>query len=87
MRDLTNILKNMSLVSQFGLSLITPTLLMLGLCWWLTSSFGLGGWVYIPGFFFGLGGSFTVAYKFYRTTMKKEKKQEKSQKVFFNKHS
>ncbi len=65
MRELTNIFKNMSLVSQFGLSLITPTLLMLGLCWWLTSSFGLGGWVYIPGFFFGLGGSFTVAYKFY----------------------
>ena len=63
MRELTNIFKNMSLVSQFGLSLITPTLLMLGLCWWLTSSFGLGGWVYIPGFFFGLGGSFTVAGK------------------------
>lgn len=55
MRELTNIFKNMSLVSQFGLSLITPTLLMLGLCWWLTSSFGLGGWVYIPGFFFRSG--------------------------------
>lgn len=75
------------MLSQFGLSFITPLLLCLAVCWWLTAYMGMGGWVYIPGFFFGLGGSFTVAYKLYLSVMKRQKKEEKKKKVSFNRHS
>ena len=49
---------------------------------------GVGGWIYILGFFFGMGGSVTVAYKFYLSTVKHQKKEEKKkkQKVSFNRH-
>lgn len=74
------------MLSQLGLSFITPLLMMIALCWWITSYFHVGGWVYIPGFFFGLGGSFTVAYKLYLSVMRKEKKQKKKEKISFNRH-
>ena len=86
MKDLANVLKNMSLVSQLGLSLITPLLLMLALCWWLTNDIGLGGWVYIPGFVMGLGSSVTVGYRFYHSVMGKENKRGKKEKTSFNRH-
>lgn len=88
MKQWTDIIKNITLLTQFGLSLLTPTLLCLGICWWLCSRFGLGGWVYIPGFFFGLGGSAMVAYKLYCSVMHKHKKEqkEKKEKISFNRH-
>lgn len=81
--------KNIAMLSQFGLSFITPLLLCIAGCWWLTVKAGVGGWVYIPGFFFGMGGSATVAYKFYLSTVKHQKKEEKKkkQKVSFNRHT
>lgn len=75
------------MLSQLGLSFITPLLLCLAACWWLNVYIGVGGWVYILGFFFGLGGSFTVAYKLYLSVMSRQKKEEKKKKVFFNRHS
>ena len=66
----------------------TPLLLCLAGCWWLAAKAGVGGWIYILGFFFGMGGSATVAYKFYLSTVKHQKKEEKKkkQKVSFNRH-
>jgi positive regulator of sigma E activity len=89
MKSLADIIKNITMLTQFGLSFITPLLLCLALCWWLCTHVGLGGWVYIPGFFFGLGGSFTVAYKLYLSVTNQQKKQkEKTKKtVSFNRHS
>ena len=80
--------KNIAMLSQFGLSFITPLLLCLAGCWWLAAKAGVGGWIYILGFFFGMGGSATVAYKFYLSTVKHQKKEEKKkkQKVSFNRH-
>ena len=65
MKKWGDIIKNMTLLSQFSLSFITPLLLCLLICWWMSTSLGIGEWIFIPGFFFGLGGSFTVAYKLY----------------------
>ena len=48
---------------------------------------GVGVWVYIPGFFFGMGGSATVAYKFYLSINKQQKKKHKKDKIYFNRHS
>lgn len=88
MKKGAEIWKNIAMLSQFGLSFITPLLLCLAGCWWLAEKAGAGGWVYIPGFFFGMGGSATVAYKFYLSTVKHQKKEEKKkkQKVSFNRH-
>lgn len=87
MKNWADILKNITLLTQFGLSFITPLLVCLGVCWWLSSHMGVGGWVFIPGFFFGMGGSGMVAYKLYLSVIIREKKNRKKQKVFFNKHS
>lgn len=87
MKNWADILKNITLLTQFGLSFITPLLVCLGVCWWLSSHMGVGGWVFIPGFFFGMGGSGMVAYKLYLSVITREKKNRKKQKVFFDKHS
>ena len=88
MKKGAEIWKNIAMLSQFGLSFITPLLLCLAGCWWRSAKAGAGGWVYIPGFLFGMGGSATVAYKFYLSTVKHQKKEEKKkkQKVSFNRH-
>ena len=67
-------MKNITMVTQFGLSLLMPLLMCLGACWWLVTKVGLGAWVYIPGFIFGLGSSFMVAYRLYLSVLKKEEK-------------
>ena len=81
------ILRNVTMPSQLGLSFITPLLLCLALCWFIISKTGVGVWVYIPGFFFGMGGSATVAYKFYLSINKQQKKKHKKDKIYFNRHS
>ena len=88
LKQWSEILKNISLLSQLGLSLITPLLLCLALCWLLISKTGVGSWIYIPGFFFGMGGSGTVAYKFYLSINRQQKKEDKKKKnkVYFNRH-
>lgn len=86
MKQWSELVKNITMLSQFGLSLITPILLCLAICWMLVSKTGVGGWIYILGFFFGLGGSGTVAYKFYLSISRQHKKEEKKKKVSFNRH-
>ncbi len=85
MKQWSDILKNISLLSQLGLSLLTPTLLCLVICYFLQTRLGLGIWIYIPGFFFGLGGSFTVAKNFYRMIERQQKKEDRDRgkKPFF----
>ena len=88
MKQWSEIIRNVTMLSQLGLSLITPILICLAVCWLIVSKTGVGGWVYIPGFFFGLGGSATVAYKFYLSINKQQKKEnrKKKTKVSFNRH-
>lgn len=88
MKNWIHVIKHITMLTQFGLSFVTPIFLCLALCWWLNIHIGLGGWVYIPGFFFGLGGSFMVAYKLYLSVTGHQKKSEnkKVKKVSFNRH-
>lgn len=86
MKGMAQALKNISMLTQFGLSLVVPLLLCLAGCWWLDSRLGVGGWIYIVGFFFGLGGSGTVAYKFYLSVLAQDKKRKKKEKISFNRH-
>lgn len=57
------------------------------LCSWLNSRFMIGGWIYIPGFIMGLGGSFMTAYKLYLAIMKTQKKKKnREHEKAFNRH-
>ena len=88
MKQWSEIIRNVTMLSQLGLSLITPILICLAVCWLIVSKTGVGGWVYIPGFFFGLGGSGTVAYKFYLSINRQQRKEDKKKrnKISFNRH-
>lgn len=74
MKGWTKAVGDITLLTQFGFSFITPLLLCLGLCGWLSSK-GVGAWVFIPGFILGFGGSAMVAYKFYLQIMSRLKKE------------
>ena len=82
MKQWSEILRNVTMLSQLGLSFITPLLLCLALCWFIISKTGVGVWVYIPGFFFGMGGSATVAYKFYLSINKQQKRNNQKVKKY-----
>lgn len=86
MKKWSDLIANLTLVTQFGLSLITPLLLCLFLCHWLSTRFGLGGWVYLAGFFFGLGGSGMVAWRLYQSQQRRQLKEKKKDKISFNSH-
>lgn len=92
MKQWSDMFRNFSMVGQLGLSLAMPLLLCVLFCSWLVSRFGAGSWVYIPGFFFGLGGSFMTAYKVYlavtkETAQSRKKKSGKNRGAAFNSHS
>ena len=87
LKNLNKIAKHLVLLTQFGLSFIMPLLLCIFLCWFLTVRQGFPNWIFIPGFFFGLGGSFMTAYKFYLAEVTKTDKKDKKKSVSFNKHS
>ena len=87
MKQWMDIVKNLSMLTQFGLSLITPLLMCLAICWLLCAKAGVGGWVYIPGFFFGLGGSGMVAWKLYLSVSSRGKKEKPKKGVSFNNHT
>lgn len=85
MKNLQEIIKHVSLLGQLGLSFITPIILCVLGSWFLCEKCGLGAWVYIVGFFFGLGGAFMTAYKFYLYLTRK--KEDKKTPVSFNNHT
>ncbi|SDB14890.1 MULTISPECIES: AtpZ/AtpI family protein [unclassified Butyrivibrio] len=85
--DFSKLMTQFAMVGQLGLSLVTPLLICIFVCYLLTTKLGVGGWVYIIGFFFGLGGSAMTAYKVYLEVDKKnEKKKRPDNEVSFNKH-
>lgn len=51
MKKWGDIIKNMTLLSQFSLSFITPLLLCLLICWWNEYQPGNRRMDFIPGFF------------------------------------
>ncbi len=85
MKQWREIATKLTLLSQLGLSFIMPLLMCIGICWLLCDKLGVGLWVYIIGFPFGLASSFLTAYKFYVLVRNKEKKNQKK-KVSFNNH-
>ena len=85
MKEWSKAFRNLSILSQFGLSLAMPLLLCLFVAYQLREHFHLSYWVYLPAFFFGLAASFMTAYKFYLSVSNKEKRQETKDRAF-NQH-
>ena len=85
MKEWSKAFRNLSILSQFGLSLVMPLLLCLFVAYQLREHFHLSYWIYLPAFFFGLAASFMTAYKFYLSVSEKEKKQETKDRAF-NQH-
>ena len=89
MKKWTDIIEKLAMLTQLSLSLVTPLLLCLVLCWWSSNRWSVGGWIYLIGFFFGLGGSAMTAWKFYRSVVMRQERTEKEKrksKVSFNRH-
>ena len=83
MKNWADILKNLTILTQFSLSFITPLLLCLALSWWLTEKFQIGPWIYIPGFFFETGRfRAMVAYKLYLSVSSHQKKERKEKTAY-----
>ena len=82
----SEIARNFTLVAQFGLTLLMPLLMCLVACWFISDRFNIGPWIYIIGFFFGLGGSFMSAYKFFLTETSKADRKTDKNKYNFNSH-
>lgn len=47
-------LKNLSMISQLAISLLTPCFLCILACNWLINKFGIGNWLMVFGIIFGL---------------------------------
>ncbi len=86
MKEWNAILRQVTLLGQLGLSLAAPLLLCLFACYGLNSRLGVGAWIYIPGFFFGLGGSFAGAYRIYTAQTRDSEKAKGERTVSFNEH-
>ncbi len=90
-KDISHISKaigRLSMVTQFGISLVVPLLLAIWICNWLIANTGAGEWIYIIGIAVGLGTSFMVAYNFCMAEIKRAKKSKdkKGKTVSFNRH-
>ncbi len=86
MKAWTELSKQLVLLTQFGISIIMPLLMCLFISWLLVDKCHLGGWVYILGFFFGLGSSGVTAWKMYLTVQKDLEKKDKKKKTAYNDH-
>ena len=85
--DFSKLMTQFAMVGQLGLSLVTPLLVCIFACYMLTTKLGWPRWIYIIGFFFGLGGAAMTAYKGYLGVSKKnETKKRPENEVSFNKH-
>jgi len=56
--------KNLTLLTQLAISLLTPIIMCIFRCTWLKNKFGLGNWIIIFGILFGLGSGLLSVWKF-----------------------
>lgn len=63
-------LKYLMWLTQLGVSLATPIVLMLLLAGWLVSSVGFGIWVYLPAIILGVGGGVCAFISFAKYMMR-----------------
>lgn len=77
MKGWNEILAQLTLLGQLGLSLATPILMCLAACYLLCTRLNAPLWIYLPGMILGLGASFMTAYKVYLSVTRKEEKRRR----------
>lgn len=66
MKSLFKLAKTISVLGQFGFTLITPPVLMALFGWWLTERFRLGVWVIVLTLLLGLITAGASAWRFWK---------------------
>ena len=66
----------LAMVTQFGISTITPMLLCIFAALWLKNKFALGDWVVLIGVFMGIGSGFLSMMKMIRQMSELSKKED-----------
>ena len=72
----TKILRGVSLLTQLGLSVAAPPLLLVWLSQWLQKRYALGAWVTIAGLVVGLISSACGMFQFYKSLTRKTGKED-----------
>ena len=76
--ELVRLLSRISLLTQLGLSVVTPPILSVLLALWLQKRFGLGDWVLLCAILAGILAGVTSVFSFVRRECAREmKKREK----------
>ena len=66
----------LGMITQFGISTITPMLLCIFVAVWLQSRFGLGDWVVLVGVLMGVGSGFMSMMKMIRQMSELSRKED-----------
>ena len=66
----------LGMITQFGISTITPMLLCIFVALWLKSRFGLGDWVVLVGVLMGVGSGFMSMMKMIRQMSELSRKED-----------
>lgn len=53
-RNMFKAVKNISMVSQLALSVVTPCFITIAICTWLKNKFSLGSWIVVIGILWGI---------------------------------
>jgi ABC-type dipeptide/oligopeptide/nickel transport system permease component len=87
MHSVNKFLQNLTLLTQLGISLVTPPLVCIWLASYLQKKFSLGIWVMLVAIAVGLLASASTAYSFYkRYQVRNRKKDDGKPPVSFNNH-
>ena len=71
-----SVISALAMVTQFGISTITPMLLCIFAALWLKNRFALGDWVVLIGILMGVGSGFMSMMKMIRQMSELSKKED-----------
>ena len=68
--------KNLTFITQFGLSVVSPIIIYVWLASWLKSKFLLGDWIMVVGIILGLISAFSSGVSFFRYVLRQAKNSQ-----------
>ncbi len=74
--ELVRLLSRITLLTQLGLSVVTPPILAVLLALWLQERFGLGDWVLLCGILLGILAGVTSVFGFVRREAAREARRD-----------
>lgn len=76
-RGVFNALKNINMISQLALTMVTPCFLTIALCIWLKNKFNRGNWLIVAGILWGIASGICGVYNYMKKAMKDAEKQQR----------